>query len=63
MIASEPAARCRLPFAQYADIEAGGITEMPLLPQGRYAPPARMIKLTEDKQITPCNWCILDEER
>lgn len=29
----------------------------------RYKPPARMIKLTEQREITPCRWVHLDEER
>jgi hypothetical protein len=31
--------------------------------KGRYAPPVRMIKLTEQRQITPYKWVHPDEER
>lgn len=31
--------------------------------KGRYAPPVRMIKLTETRQITPYKWVHPDEER
>jgi hypothetical protein len=31
--------------------------------KGRHAPPVRMIKLTEDREITPYKWVHPDEER
>ena len=31
--------------------------------KGRHAPPVRMIKLTEQRQITPYTWVHPDEER
>jgi hypothetical protein len=31
--------------------------------KGRYAPPVRMIKLTDSQQITPYKWVHPDEER
>jgi putative SOS response-associated peptidase YedK len=36
---------------------------MPILQEGRYAPPVRMIKLTETREITPYKWVHPDEER
>ncbi|MCS3929231.1 hypothetical protein M2175_004262 [Bradyrhizobium elkanii] len=33
------------------------------VPHARYAPPARMIKLTETRQITPCKWIRPTKER
>jgi hypothetical protein len=29
----------------------------------RYSPPVRMIKLTQQREITPCVWVHPDEER
>jgi hypothetical protein len=37
--------------------------EMPILPEGRYAPPVHMIKLTATQEITPYKWVHRDEER
>jgi hypothetical protein len=31
--------------------------------KGRYGPPARMVKLTTSREITPYNWVRPDEER
>jgi hypothetical protein len=31
--------------------------------KGRYAPPVHMIKLTQEREITPYVWVHLDEER
>jgi hypothetical protein len=38
----KPTARCYPPPAGHADLEAGGFTEMPVVPEGRSAPPVRM---------------------
>ena len=35
---------------------------MSIMPQGRYAPPVRMIKLTETREITPYKWVHPDED-
>jgi hypothetical protein len=36
---------------------------MPVMPQGRHAPLVHMIKLTEQREITPYFWVHPDEER
>jgi hypothetical protein len=38
-------------------------TDNPPLGTRRYKPPVRMIKLTEQREITPYKWVHLDEER
>jgi hypothetical protein len=45
----ELAAGCHPTAARYADLEVGSI----LCRKGRHAPPVRMIKLTERREITP----------
>ena len=50
------------PAAGHADLEARGLAQMPVLPEGRYAPPVHMIKLTETRQVTPYKWVRPDEE-
>jgi hypothetical protein len=59
----EPAAGRHPPAAGYADLEAGIIAQMPVLSEGRSAPPVRMIKLAERQEITPYKWVHPDEER
>jgi hypothetical protein len=51
------------PAAQHTDMEAGGIAEMSVMSEGSYAPPVHMIKLTEQRRITPYKWVHPDEER
>jgi hypothetical protein len=59
----EPAAR-RQPLAtQHADMEAEASLKCRSCRKGRYAAPMRMIKLTEQRQITPYKWVHPDEER
>jgi hypothetical protein len=36
---------------------------MPVMPQGRYAPPVHMIRLTEERQTLPYIWVHPEEER
>jgi hypothetical protein len=43
----EPATRRHPPAARHADMEARGLAEMPILPQGRWAPPVRVSKKDE----------------
>jgi hypothetical protein len=59
----EPAARRHPPAARHADLETGSRAEMPVMPQGRHAPLVHMIKLTEQREITPYFWVHPDEER
>jgi hypothetical protein len=48
---------------RHADLEAGSLAQMPLLPEGVPRPPVRMIKLTAEREITPYKWVHPDEER
>ena len=48
---------------RYAALETGSFPQMPVLPHPRYAPPARILKLTETRQITPYKWVHPTEER
>jgi hypothetical protein len=41
----------------------GDCAEMPVLPQGRYAPPAHMLRLTEQRETTPYKWVHPDKDR
>ena len=41
---------------RHAAMEAGGFAQMSIMPEGRYAPPVHMIKLTETREITLCRW-------
>ena len=59
----ESASRRHPPTARHAALEAGGFAKMPIMPEGRYAPPVHMIKLTETREITPYRWVHPDEER
>jgi hypothetical protein len=59
----KPTARRYPPAAQHTDMEAGGIAEMSVMSEGSYAPPVHMIKLTEQRRITPYKWVHPDEER
>jgi hypothetical protein len=56
--ARKPAARRHPPAAHHADMEACRSCR-----KGRYAPPVRVIKLTEQRQIGPYKWVHPDEER
>jgi hypothetical protein len=38
------------------------VAEMQIVPQGRWAPPVRMLKLTEARSLTPYKWVHPDEE-
>jgi len=55
----EPAAGCDPHGAWNAKLEARAV-----VPCGtrRYKPPARMTKLTEQREITPCKWVHPDGE-
>jgi hypothetical protein len=44
-------------------MEARSIVEMPIVQEGRYAPPVHIIKLTEEREITPYKWVHPDEDR
>jgi hypothetical protein len=61
--AGEPAAGCDPATAWHTDLEAWGVAEMPIMPQGTYAPPVHMIRLTETQEIAPYKWVHPDEER
>jgi hypothetical protein len=36
---------------------------MPIMPEGRYAPPVHMIRLTQEREITPYVLARPDEDR
>jgi hypothetical protein len=36
---------------------------MPVMQEGRYAPPVHMIKLTQEREITPYVWVHPDDDR
>jgi len=57
----EPAAGCNPTTARHADLETRSFAEVSV--HGRYAPPVRMIKLTEQQEITPYKSVHPDEER
>lgn len=44
-------------------MKTGDGAEMPVLPQGRYAPPAHMLRLTEQRETTPYKWVHPDKDR
>jgi hypothetical protein len=44
-------------------MEARSVPEMPVMSEGPHAPPVRMIKLTETREITPYKWVHPDEDR
>jgi hypothetical protein len=60
---SEPAAGCHSQAAGYADLEARGFAKMSRMQERRYAPPVRMIRLTEAREIAAYKWVHPDEER
>jgi hypothetical protein len=43
-------------------MEAGSVAQKSIMRKGRYAPPVRMIKLTETREITPYKWVHPDED-
>ncbi len=49
-------------FAQHAGMEVGGVAQVLVKPY-RYAPPVRMIRLSEQREITPYVWVRPDEDR
>jgi hypothetical protein len=51
------------PAARHTSMEARSIVEMPIVQEGRYAPPVHIIKLTEEREITPYKWVHPDEDR
>lgn len=59
----EHAARCYSQGAGYANLEAGAVIRCRSCGTRRYKPPVRMIKLTEQREITPYRWVHPDEER
>jgi hypothetical protein len=60
---SQHTPRLRSPAARYADLETGVFAEMPLVPEGRYAPPVHLIRLTGVRQTVPYVWVHPDEDR
>src|SRR5689334_17343440 len=54
--AGEHALGCDPQGARHADLEAGAVVPVPVVGTRRYKPPARMIKLTEQREITPYKW-------
>ena len=54
--AGEPAARRAPPTARYAVVEAGGIVEMPVMPERPLGAAGAHVKLTERQEITPYKW-------
>jgi hypothetical protein len=36
---------------------------MPIMPEGRYPPSVHMIRLTQEREITPYVWVYPDEDR
>jgi hypothetical protein len=59
----EPSARRNKASARYAGLKARGVAEMPIVQERRYAPPVRMIKLTQQRELTSYVWVHPDEER
>jgi hypothetical protein len=61
--ARKSAPRCDLQAARHADMEVGVFISLPACRTRRYKPPVRMIKPTEQREITPYKWAYPDEER
>ena len=59
----EPAARCHPSAAGHAHMEAGSLTEVPVVSERSLCAAGRMIKLTDARVITPYKWLHPDEER
>jgi len=55
--------RCDPPPPQYTDLEVEASLKCRSCRKGKYPPPVHMIRLTEQREVTPYVWVHPDEER